>query len=89
MQERPFAALFLLGLGVAPSFFIDGRIYEGVASLRSAYFTGLAVVGGGYLFGVTGCLLGPLLVCILIEVLKVSYLILNTYEWTFTATGVL
>lgn len=70
VQERPLAAVFLLVLGVAPSFFIDGRIYEGVDSLGSAYFTGLAVVGGGYLFGITGCLLGPLVVCIVIEVIQ-------------------
>ena len=68
VQERPMAAICLFLLGLLPGFVIDGQIYEGVDSLGSAYFTGLAVVGGGYLFGITGCLLGPLIVCILIEI---------------------
>ena len=70
VQERPMAAICLFLLGLLPGFVIDGQIYEGVDSLGSAYFTGLAVVGGGYLFGITGCLLGPLIVCILIEITK-------------------
>ena len=70
VHDQFLLAVVLFILGIAPSFIIDGQIYQGVDSLRSAYFTGLAVVGGGYLFGITGCLLGPLIVCIVIELVK-------------------
>ena len=70
VKERPLSAVLLLIVGIAPSFYIDGKIYEGVDSLGSAYITGLAVVCGGYLFGITGCLLGPLIVSILVEVIR-------------------
>ena len=37
---------FIFGLsGFLPSLYVDGKIYEEVGSLRSPYFTGLAVVG--------------------------------------------
>ena len=70
VKERPLSAILLFLFGIAPSFYIDGKIYEGVDSLGSSYLTGLAVVGGGYLFGITGCLLGPLIVSILMEVVR-------------------
>ena len=70
VKEQPFYALSLFILGIAPSFYVDGKIYEGVDSLGSAYITGLAVVGGGYLFGITGCITGPLIVSILAEVIR-------------------
>jgi hypothetical protein len=43
IQESPVSAIFLFVLGIAPSFVIDGKIYESVDSLGSAYFTGLAI----------------------------------------------
>ena len=66
---------FLLGAvlvisGILPSFYIDGKIYEEVDSLKSPYFTGLAVVGGGYLFGIAGVLLGPLFLCSTLELIQ-------------------
>lgn len=71
LVHNQFLCGFLLVLvGIIPSFYVDGKIYEEVDSLKSPYFTGLAVVGGGYLFGIAGVLLGPLILCSTLELIQ-------------------
>ena len=56
----------------------------------SIYYETLKTVGGGYLFGITGCLLGPLIVCIVVEVVKFSSKIMadNREQGFFAGTPI-
>jgi len=70
IRDQSIRALIFGLSGFLPSLYVDGKIYEEVGSLRSPYFTGLAVVGGGYLFGIAGVLLGPLFLCSTVELVQ-------------------
>ena len=45
IRDQSIRALIFGLSGFLPSLYVDGKIYEEVGSLRSPYFTGLAVVG--------------------------------------------
>ena len=77
LQERPLAALLLVLMQVAPSWLVDAAIYSEIKSGIHPWFTGLAVVGGVYVFGVLGAIYGPLALCVL-------YVVINVYT-TFMA----
>jgi len=62
---------------VAPSWLVDGAIYSEIRGGLHPWFTGLAVVGGVYVFGVLGAIYGPLALCVL-------YVVINVYT-TFMA----
>merc|ERR550532_1625585 len=77
LQERPLAATLLVLMQVAPSWLVDGAIYSEIRGGLHPWFTGLAVVGGVYVFGVLGAIDGPLALCVL-------YVVINVYT-TFMA----
>jgi len=77
LQERPVAALSLVITQVAPSWLVDTAIYSEIKGGIHPWFTGLAVVGGVYVFGVLGAIYGPLGLCVL-------YVVINVYT-TFMA----
>jgi len=77
LQERPLAATLLVLMQVAPSWLVDGAIYSEIRGGLHPWFTGLAVVGGVYVFGVLGAIYGPLALCVL-------YVVINVYT-TFMA----
>lgn len=72
LQERSIAALSLVLLQVAPSWLVDAAIYSEIKGGIHPWFTGLAVVGGVYVFGVLGAIYGPLALCVL-------YVVINVY----------
>ena len=61
---------------VAPSWLVDAAIYSEMKGGIHPWFTGLAVVGGVYVFGVVGAVYGPLVLCVLyvIITLYTSYI---------------
>ena len=63
LQQRPLAATLLVLMQVAPSWLVDGAIYSEIRGGLHPWFTGLAVVGGVYVFGVLGAIYGPLALC--------------------------
>jgi len=65
LQDRPIAAVLLMLLQVAPSWLVDAAIYSEMKGGIHPWFTGLAVVGGVYVFGVVGAVYGPLVLCVL------------------------
>lgn len=65
LQDRPVAAVLLMLLQVAPSWLVDAAIYSEMKGGIHPWFTGLAVVGGVYVFGVVGAVYGPLVLCVL------------------------
>jgi len=77
LQQRPVAALLLVIMQVAPSWLVDTAIYSEIKGGIHPWFTGLAVVGGVYVFGVLGAIYGPLGLCVL-------YVVINVYS-TFMA----
>jgi len=79
LQQRPVAALLLIITQVAPSWLVDTAIYSEIKGgiAIHPWFTGLAVVGGVYVFGVLGAIYGPLALCVL-------YVVINVYT-TFMA----
>eukprot|EP00092_Neocalanus_flemingeri_P065678 GFUD01079908.1.p1 GENE.GFUD01079908.1~~GFUD01079908.1.p1 ORF type:complete len:391 (+),score=82.63 GFUD01079908.1:30-1175(+) len=77
LQQRPVAALLLVITQVAPSWLVDTAIYSEIKGGIHPWFTGLAVVGGVYVFGVLGAIYGPLALCVL-------YVVINVYT-TFMA----
>ena len=77
LQNRPLAALALLTAQVAPSWLVDTVIYIEVRGGIHPWFTGLAVVGGVYVFGVLGAIYGPLALCVL-------YVFINVYSSIIT-----
>ena len=77
LQQRPLAATLLVLMQVAPSWLVDGAIYSEIRGGLHPWFTGLAVVGGVYVFGVLGAIYGPLALCVL-------YVVINVYT-TFMA----
>jgi predicted PurR-regulated permease PerM len=72
LQERPLAALLLVLMQVAPSWLVDAAIYSEIKGGIHPWFTGLAVVGGVYVFGPLGAIYGPLALCVL-------YVVMNVY----------
>ena len=79
LQHRPVAALALVIAQVAPSWLVDSVIYSEVRGGIHPWFTGLAVVGGVYVFGVLGAIYGPLALCVL-------YVFINVYSSFITDT---
>ena len=79
LQQRPLAALALVIAQVAPSWLVDSVIYSEVRGGIHPWFTGLAVVGGVYVFGVLGAVYGPLALCVL-------YVFINVYSSFITDT---
>jgi len=79
LQHRSLAALLLVISQVAPSWLVDTAIYSEVRGGIHPWFTGLAVVGGVYVFGVLGAIYGPLALCVL-------YVIINVYSTFITDT---
>lgn len=77
LQRRPLAATLLVLTQVAPSWLVDAAIYSEIKGGIHPWFTGLAVVGGVYVFGVLGAIYGPLALCVL-------YVVINVYT-TFMA----
>ena len=71
LQERPLAALALVVAQLAPSWLVDTAIYSEMRGGLHPWFTGLAVVGGVYLFGVLGAVYGPLMLCVLYVIISV------------------
>jgi len=65
LQDRPIAAILLILVQIAPSWLVDAAIYSEMKGGIHPWFTGLAVVGGVYLFGVVGAVYGPLALCVL------------------------
>eukprot|EP00088_Acartia_fossae_P067928 TRINITY_DN8524_c0_g1_i10.p1 TRINITY_DN8524_c0_g1~~TRINITY_DN8524_c0_g1_i10.p1 ORF type:complete len:909 (-),score=164.41 TRINITY_DN8524_c0_g1_i10:305-3031(-) len=76
LQDRPLAAILLMIFQVAPSWLVDAAIYSEMKGGIHPWFTGLAVVGGVYVFGVVGAVYGPLVLCVLYVVvtLYTSYI---------------
>jgi predicted PurR-regulated permease PerM len=64
---------------VAPSWLVDAAIYSEMKGGLHPWFTGLAVVGGVYVFGVVGAVYGPLALCLV-------YVLVNMYS-TFMQGG--
>jgi len=73
LQNRPLAAVALVTAQVGPSWLVDTVIYSEVRGGIHPWFTGLAVVGGVYVFGVLGAVYGPLALCVL-------YVFINIYS---------
>jgi predicted PurR-regulated permease PerM len=67
-------------LQVAPSWLVDAAIYSEMKGGLHPWFTGLAVVGGVYVFGAVGAVYGPLALCVV-------YVLVNMYS-TFMQEGV-
>ena len=65
---------------MAPSWLVDAAIYSEVKGGLHPWFTGLAVVGGVYVFGAVGAVYGPLALCVV-------YVLVNMYS-TFMQEGV-
>jgi hypothetical protein len=65
---------------VAPSWLVDAAIYSEMKGGLHPWFTGLAVVGGVYVFGAVGAVYGPLALCVV-------YVLVNMYS-TFMQEGV-
>lgn len=72
LQDRPVPAILLIVFQVAPSWLVDAAIYSEMKGGIHPWFTGLAVVGGVYVFGVVGAVYGPLALCVL-------YVLVNLY----------
>jgi predicted PurR-regulated permease PerM len=64
---------------VAPSWVVDSAIYSEMKGGLHPWFTGLAVVGGVYVFGPVGAVYGPLALCLV-------YVLVNMYS-TFMQAG--
>ncbi len=65
---------------MAPSWLVDAAIYSEMKGGLHPWFTGLAVVGGVYVFGAVGAVYGPLALCVV-------YVLVNMYS-TFMQEGV-
>ncbi len=65
---------------MAPSWLVDAAIYSEMKGGLHPWFTGLAVVGGVYVFGAVGAVYGPLALCVV-------YVLVNMYS-TFMQAGV-
>ena len=64
---------------MTPSWLVDAAIYSEMKGGLHPWFTGLAVVGGVYVFGAVGAVYGPLALCVV-------YVLVNMYT-TFMQEG--
>ncbi|XP_023325507.1 transmembrane protein 245 isoform X2 [Eurytemora carolleeae] len=72
LQDRPVHSILLIIFQIAPSWLVDAAIYSEMKGGIHPWFTGLAVVGGVYVFGAVGAIYGPLALCVL-------YVLVNLY----------
>lgn len=82
-QDRFYLGLTLVLIHfIVPSNF-NPIVHSEIKGAGHPYLTALSIVGGMYLFGgVEGCILGPLLLCLLVVLCSVTVNSLNSPEFT-------
>lgn len=79
-------ALFLVHFIIPPNF--NPIIHSEIKGTGHPYLTALSIVGGMYLFGIEGAILGPLLLCVLVVLSSITVINLNSPDSFTTQSSV-
>ena len=64
---------------------VDAAIYSEMKGGIHPWFTGLAVVGGVYVFGVVGAVYGPLALCVLYVLVSLYSTFMQVVDFVFSS----
>jgi len=76
IKQNILSGIGLFMMHILPTFFVDLTIYSDI-SQGHPYFTALAVAGGLYCFGISGAIIGPLILCTLLAFVHIYQSILD------------